>query len=79
MKTLIYLMSDDAKWMEQVLELPYVPHPGTDLDGLIEDQSLRINGMTYNVKENYFKIRLSWLSPNSLHSSEMTKQGWTQK
>lgn len=79
MKTLAYLMSDDAKWMEKELDLPYTPHPGTDLDGLVGEQPLRINGMSYNVNGDFFKLRLAWLSHEAMHSSEMVKLGWTVK
>ena len=79
MKTIMYVMSNDAKWMEREENLLFTPYPGTDIDGITGGQALRINGMAYNVAENYFKLRLSWLSPDPLTSAEMVELGWKIK
>ncbi len=78
MKIFTYVLSNDAKWMENEPQLPFIPQVGTDLDGLA-DQPLRISGMSYDVKNDYIKLRLSWLSPDPLNSDKMVEYGWALK
>jgi hypothetical protein len=75
----MYLMSNDAKWMEKEVELSFIPYPGMDFEGLADEQPLRISGMVYNVEYDYFKLRLAWLSPDPLDSKVMVGLGWAMK
>jgi hypothetical protein len=45
----MYLMSWDAKWMEKEVELDFTPFPGLSLDGLVGDETVKINTMSYDV------------------------------
>lgn len=76
MKTIMYIMANDAKWVQQELDLPFTPYPGMDFEGLAGEQPLKISGMSYNVKGSYYKLRLAWLSQDPLDSKQMLEYGW---
>ena len=75
MKTLMYVMSDDTKWLEREEDLPFTPHPGIDLDSIAGGQSLRVSGMSYDVVGQFFKLRLSWLSMDAIKAQDMLNFG----
>lgn len=81
MKTLMYILSNDAKWMEREDDLPFTPHAGLAIEGLTDEQPIKINTMTYNVTEQHFKLRMSWVSPDPMTSKDMLKLnlGWRLK
>ena len=79
MKTFLFIMANDTKWMEREDDLPFVPYPGFDFIGLAGDQPLRISGMSYDIPGQFFKIRLAWLSPDPMDSGPMIQNGWKIK
>jgi hypothetical protein len=79
MKILMYIRSNDVKWMEREEDLPFVPQVGTDFEGISSEQPLRISGLSYNIQEQFIKVRLAWLSAEPMDSSEMVKLGWKIK
>jgi hypothetical protein len=78
MKTYAYILSHDAKWHEKEFDITFIPQIGSDLDGLVE-QPLRINGLSYHIKEDILKLRMSWLSMDALTSVELEKFDWKLK
>jgi hypothetical protein len=79
MRTKMYLMANDTKWLELEEDLDFVPYPGLSFDGIAGEQSLKISGASYNVKEKYFKVRLAWLTIDPLNSQELLDLdiGWS--
>lgn len=75
----MYIRSNDVKWMEREEDLPFVPQVGTDFEGISSEQPLRISGLSYNIQEQFIKVRLAWLSAEPMDSSEMVKLGWKIK
>ena len=71
MKTIMYIMTNDTKWLEREQNLSFIPYPGLSFDGLAADQPLKISGMSYDVTKDNFKIRLAWLSQDPLNSAAM--------
>ena len=81
MKTLMYIMSNDVKWMEYEVDLPFAPYPGHDFTGISGEQPLRITGMSYDIPGQFYKLRLGWLSPDPMMSQDMLalNVGWKIK
>jgi len=81
MKTLMYLMANDVKWVEREEELDFFPFHGLDFIGIAGEQSLRINSVSWDIQGKFFKVRLSWLSPDPMTSSELINLnvGWKLK
>jgi hypothetical protein len=79
MITRMYIMSNDAKWMERIEDLSFTPYPGMDFTGSVGEQPLRISGMSYDVVDRSFKVRLAWLSHEPLTSAQMVELGWAAK
>jgi hypothetical protein len=70
-KVKMYIMANDAKWVMNIRDLSFVPFSGMDFEGLAGEQSLRVSGMSYDVTENFFKVRLAWLSAEPMLSREL--------
>lgn len=71
-------MTNDCKWLEREQDLPFTPYPGLTFDGLAGPQPLKISGMSYDISDNHYKLRLAWLSPDPMDSEPMIalNVGW---
>ena len=77
MKTIMYIMANDAKWMKKEMEMPFTPVPGMSIQGIADEHELKISGMCYVIgEENYLKLRLAWLTDTPLNSKTMINFGW---
>ncbi len=78
MKTKMYLMANDSKWVMNVRECPFVPFTGMDVGGLADEQPVRVSGVEWNIPDNFIKLRLSWLSSEPLTSQQLydLNVGW---
>lgn len=78
MKTFLYIMANDTKWVRCEHDLPFAPYPGMDIEGLAGEQPLRISGMAYDVGKQTVKVRLAWLSQDPLRSADLValNVGW---
>lgn len=69
-------MANDAKWVKKEVDLEFVAYAGMTFENAAEDQPLRVTSVAYDFEEKYFKVRLGWLSPTPLTSSNLLKLGW---
>ena len=72
------MLTNDAKWVMCEQEWDFLAYPGMNIDGLAGEQSLKISGLSYDIKEKTFKLRLAWLSAEPINSSDMFDMnvGW---
>lgn len=77
----LYILCNDAKWVEKIDELDFFPFHGLDFQGLAGEQPLRVNSVSWDMNEKFFKVRLSWMSQEIMTTKEMVDLaiGWTVK
>lgn len=80
-KCIFHIMANDTKWLEREEEIPFAPYPGINFEGIAGDQPLKVSGMSYDLKDKIYKVRLAWLSQEPLNSQKMLELdvGWKVK